>query len=534
MSGAFIIRDSIPITMLHSRRRCHGRWYGRLSRRKLGAVHTLSPAATTLRLCRVLVLGSALLSALACGGESPAGVSSGGNTGAGTGGVSSGASGLGGHAAGGISSGAASAGAAGSAASAAGDTSAGGIPSGGAAGLEAGGGAAGASAGSTSGGVGSGGGASTAGTGGAAGSAGGAGNAGGAGSAGAVGNGALIHPGGFFKQPDLDRIRTGVAMGSAPWAGAWAAVRNTGAGTTQQASVPPVVTDPYLLQNHGHAAYVLAIKWVASGDMAYATAAKRVLDAWVNTVTRMETDTLRTGIGAVQMGNAAEIIAHGFNGGAGWPPAQVAKARTWFKNVLWPTIGSRNPQRSSNWGTAAMAGCMATAIFSDDRDRFNYTVDAYKNGFTDAPDGCSGVTQYICEASGQATESGRDQGHPQGGVAHLVEVAFMAWNQGVDLVSYGGNRVLAGVEYHAKYNLGRDDVPYNANFADPCNVHPSTWLTISPVGRGSFSPLYEMANKLFTLADVPRPFTAQVIASAGYAPEKTNSDHPGMGTLTFR
>jgi hypothetical protein len=159
--------------------------------------------------------------------------------------------------------------------------------------------------------------------------------------------------------------------------------------------------------------------------------------------------------------------------------------------------------------------------------------DAYKNGFTDAPDGCSGVTQYICEPTGQPTEAGRDQAHAQGGVGHLVEVALMAWNQGVNLVTFSNDRLPAGMEYLAKYNLGHDDVPYDPNFPDPCNVHPS-WETISALGRGSFSPVYEMANKLFGLAGVAHPYTTQVLNSAGYQPEPTNTDHPGSGTLTTR
>jgi hypothetical protein len=136
------------------------------------------------------------------------------------------------------------------------------------------------------------------------------------------------------------------------------------------------------------------------------------------------------------------------------------------------------------------------------------------------------------QETGQATEAGRDQGHPQGGVAHLVEVALMAWNQGTNLVGVANNRVVAGMEYLAEYNLG-NDVPYDPSFPDPCNVHPS-WLTISPTGRGSFSPVYEMANKLFDLAAVPHPFTTQVVASPNYQPERTNTDHPGLGTLVFR
>jgi alginate lyase len=343
----------------------------------------------------------------------------------------------------------------------------------------------------------------------------------------------FVHPGGFLIQSEMDRIRTNVAAGNEPWASAWTALKNSDAGPTYQPSVTPTVTDSYALQNQGHAAYVLAVKWIASGDITYASASERILDAWVNTVTSLTaTTTLRTGVGANQLANAAEIMAHGFNGAAGWPPAQIAKAKSWFGNVVWPVIGQADAQRSSNWGTSAMAGCMATAIFTGDRTKFDYTVEAYKNGFTDAPDGCSGVTQYVCEPSGQPAEAGRDQGHAQGGVGHLVEVALMAWNQGTNLVLYADNRLVAGMEYLAKYNLG-NDVPYDPNFPDPCNVYLN-WSTISATGRGSFSPIYEMANKLFDLAAVSHPFTTQVVNSPGYEPEPTNSDHPGSGTLIER
>jgi hypothetical protein len=392
--------------------------------------------------------------------------------------------------------------------------------SGGASGLDAGtGGGAGAQAGSDA-----------TGKGGSAG-AGADAQGGSSGSAGSAGNGAFIHPGALLTQAELARMRAAVAAGTGPASLAWNAIRNSDAGTGYQPSVSPTISDAYALQNQGHAAYVLAVKWVASGDPAFATAAKRVLDAWVNTVTLLDSSqtTLRIGIGTVQMANAAELIAYGFNGSAGWPPSQVSKAKTWFAAVVWPHICAGNLQRSSNWGTSALSGCMSSAIFIGERAKLDYAVAAYKNGFTDGPDGCAGVTQYVCDASGQATEAGRDQAHPQGGVAHLVEVALMASHQGLDLVSYANNRVVAGMEYLAKYNLG-NEVPYDPNFPDPCNVHPS-WMTISSIDRGSFSPVYELAERLFTTAGIAHPYTTQVLDSAGYRPEKTNSDHVGLGTL---
>lgn len=355
---------------------------------------------------------------------------------------------------------------------------------------------------------------------------------------------ALSHPGGYQTQEAMALTRSKVAANAEPWASSWAPIKNSGPGVTSKANVTPVITNPYDIQNQGHVIYVLAVKWVASGDIAYAKTAEAMIDTWVNTVTDMSaTTTLRTGLGANQMANAAEILAYGFNGSAGWPAANVAKAKAWFKRVIWPKIGS-GPIRSSNWGTADMCGCMSVAIFCDDQTMFDYTINAYKHGFTDTTDGLAGVTQYI-DATGENAESGRDQGHSQGGIAHLMEVAMMAWNQGINLVPYtdatgtidakgvsygatGINRILTGFEYTAKYNLG-NEVPYHP-FVTNKVIYPNG---ISAIGRGSFSETYEMANYLFNQAGIPHPYTTAVLTTAGYRPEKSSGDHVGMGTLLY-
>ncbi len=347
---------------------------------------------------------------------------------------------------------------------------------------------------------------------------------------------AFQHPGALLTQADLTRIRTNVAAGREPWKSAWAALKNSDAGAGYRASVAAKITDVYALQTDGHAAYVLAIKWAASGDVTYANASKNIINAWTSTVQKPFHESMRNGLGTLQMANAAEILAYGFNGSAGWSPAEAGRAQAWFQAKIWPELKQTDPANmsitghSSNWGTSCQAGLMAMAIFCDSREIYDSTVSAYKNGFPGVK-GCSASTQYIWSPTGQATESGRDQGHAQGGIAHLMETAAMAWNQGENLFTYGGNRVVAGFEYAAKYNLG-NAVPYDPAFPDPCDVHPA-WPTISATGRGNFSPVYEMANSYFNLAGIPAPYTKQVRDRPGYTPERTNSDHPGLGTLTF-
>lgn len=352
----------------------------------------------------------------------------------------------------------------------------------------------------------------------------------------------FIHPGGWLTKTDLELIRSKVATGIEPWKSAWVAFKNTDADINYKANVSEHVTNAYMVQNDGHAVWVLTIKWVASGDIKYANAAKDLINAWVTTVKLSGPETMRHGLGANQMANAAEILAYGFNGAAGWPEAEITAAKTFFKNIIYPNTKNG---ASANWGTSCMAGNMSMAVFCDDKQMFDDAVNAYKYGFVvngSLRNGCSGVTQYI-DATGENAESGRDQPHSQGGIAHLVEVAMIAWNQGVNLVKYndstgirnygvsGANRLFTGLEYTAKYNLGYD-VAYHP-FFEYCNNVTKYPNGVSALGRGNFSPIWTMAVKLFTKAGLDPVYCKEIIKRKEYLPEKTNSDHPGLGTLLF-
>lgn len=372
---------------------------------------------------------------------------------------------------------------------------------------------------------------------------------------------ALIHPGGLNTQERLNIARQRVAEGIEPWKAAWDALERTDAKKDYQPEVTSHVIDQSALQRQGHAAYVLAIKWAISGDIEYAEAAIRILDAWTDTVETLDFSnfTLRVGIGSIQMANAAEILATAFNGSAGWPEKDAAKARIWFKEVINPILTTGN-MRSSNWGTSALGGAMSVAIFLDDLELFNTAVYAYKYGFPDEndptnrhKDGCCHVTDYVWHPCGQCNESGRDQAHPMGGVGHLVETAMMAWNQGVDIVSFPYDdpidyRVVAGMEYLARYNLGYE-VPWYFGMPDICDVNPTHPHEdgVATKCRYEIAPVWEICKRLFTDVGASHPYTQEMLLSSGdqftyypsrkkggsYRPETTTSDNPGMGTLLY-
>jgi Alginate lyase len=364
----------------------------------------------------------------------------------------------------------------------------------------------------------------------------------GSGSLGDAGVATLTHPGGWQTQADLTRVRAKVAANQTPWITAWNAIKSADATSTYTSHATVNITNAYTIQQDGHAAYVLAIKWAVTGDAAYAKAAMALIDSWTSTVQSVVNEPLRNGLGSAQMANAAEILAFAFDGAAGWPAANAARARKWFVDVVY--LPHTKGGASANWGTSAMIGNISMAVFADDVTMFNDAVSTYKHGFQPLSGGCCGVTQYI-DATGEDAESGRDQGHSQGGIGHLLEVAQIAWNQGIDLVTYndnyglrtygvtGANRLLLGLEYTAAYNLG-NTVPYHP-FFEYCNNVTIYSNGISATGRATFgSQFWEMASSLFTSVGVPHPYSAQVLDYAGYVPEATSEDHPGLGTLLFR
>lgn len=350
-------------------------------------------------------------------------------------------------------------------------------------------------------------------------------------------NAELIHPGGWHTQEDLTLIRTKVAAKEAPWITGWNDIKNERPNADFTTNPSALITSNGAMHTAGMSSWVLTMKWVATGDKSYSDAAIEIIDTWVDVVKDFDVygPTLTVSTGAGAMAQAAEILEHGFNGEAGWSQESADAAKTWFKETVYDELTNTGGSRSFNWGTSALGGNMSMAIFMDDENEYNYQVNAYKFGYSDTDDGCTALTDYVFDDSGQAQETGRDQAHVQGGIAHLTEAALSMWNQGDDLVYRENNRLLAGVEYHARYNLGYDDLPFTDAIYNPCDSSfISKWDDgIGAEHRGEFSPVYYMSAKLFSKAGLPHPNTEAVLTHDGYSPEENNFAHPGLGMFAF-
>ncbi|GAA2154348.1 MULTISPECIES: alginate lyase family protein [Glycomyces] len=348
---------------------------------------------------------------------------------------------------------------------------------------------------------------------------------------------AFAHPGLLHTAADLERMRAAVTAGEEPIHSGFAAmaangrsahdyrIRNTGQITSWGRG--PTDHTAEAAEDAG-AAYQNALMWAITGDERHADKTRDILNAWsasLQTITGADGQ-LGAGLQGFKLVNAAEILRHSEYDG--WADADIARCERSFKDVWYPSISGYALFANGNWDVAALQTIIAVAVFCDDRVMFEDAVRYARHG-----SGNGSITGIVVDESGQGQESGRTQAYAQLALGLLSDTAEVAWNQGVDLYGHEGNRILAGFEYTAKYNLG-EDVPFTADL-DRTGKYLKT--AISASNRGQYRPIHELAYGHYAgRLGLAVPYTERVVfrgSGGNRFIEGGNDDHPSWGTLTF-
>ncbi|WP_460341321.1 alginate lyase family protein [Actinoallomurus acanthiterrae] len=348
---------------------------------------------------------------------------------------------------------------------------------------------------------------------------------------------AFAHPGILHRQDDLDRMKAAVAarrdpvysgylaLAAHPRSSAGYTVQNTGQITSWGRGPANHMSEAVA---DSAAAYQNALMWCVTGERAHADKARDILNAWsasLRAITGADGQ-LGAGLQGFKFVNAAELLRHG--GYDGWARADIARCEQSFLDVWYRAVSGYMLYANGNWDLTAMQTIIAIGVFCEDRTLFE---DALR--FAVAGAGNGSVPHRVVTADGQGQESGRDQGHEQLAVGLLTDVAQVAWNQGVDLYGYLSDRILANVEYAARYNLGHD-VPF---VADLDRTGKYVKLSVSAISRGNLPPIYEMAYAHYHgVRGLPAPYTEQAVfrgPGGARVVEGGNDDLPSWGTLTF-
>ncbi|MEV0223361.1 alginate lyase family protein [Streptomyces sp. NPDC050704] len=348
---------------------------------------------------------------------------------------------------------------------------------------------------------------------------------------------AFTHPGLLHSREDLDRMRSAVAENRDPIASGFAAmaaharskstytVQNTGQITTWGRGPSNFMNQAVA---DSAAAYQNALMWCVTGERAHADKARDILNAWSASLTGVTgaDGPLGAGLQGFKFANAAELLRH--SDYDGWADSDIARCEESFLRVWYPAVSGYMLYANGNWDLTALQTILAIGVFCENRTLFE---DALR--FAAAGAGNGSVRNRIVTDAGQGQESGRDQGHEQLAVGLHADAAQVAWNQGVDLYGFDGNRLLANVEYAARYNLG-GDVPFTPDL-DRTGKYVKT--TVSEKVRGNLPPIYEMAYAHYAgVRGLDAPYTRNVLfrgTGGTRVVEGSNDDLPSWGTLTY-
>ena len=178
-----------------------------------------------------------------------------------------------------------------------------------------------------------------------------------------------------------------------------------------------------------------------------------------------------------------------------------------MRRAMVPTMDrfeANSPYANGNWAAIVNRFRMACALAINDKAMYqaaiNYFLHANDNG---------ALSRYVSE-TGQCQETGRDQGHAQLGLGAMCEICEMAWEQGDDLWGALDNRMMKGIEYTAKYNLGYD-VPFET-WTD-CTGLYNDWTEPGAMGRGKLWQIYKMPYQHYVgRKGLKMPYTKKVLA----------------------
>ena len=288
--------------------------------------------------------------------------------------------------------------------------------------------------------------------------------------------------------------------------------------------------------------YQCALRFQVTGDKAQAEKALELLNRWAATMKKGVGGNSNWALGAGIVGYEFACAAEMMRDYPGWKPQDFAAFKEMMKLFL---AGNRDFLRRHNdtcgthyrmnWDACNMTSMLSIGVLLDDETAFNEALDYFFDG---VGNGCieRAIGYVFPNGFGQTEEMGRDQPHNLGGLDWLSKFCEIAWNQGIDLYGYDNNRLLRGLEYVAKYNLGYDDVPFVPHRT--CDAK-ATEPVISTAGRGNLVPMFELTyNHYVNRRGIAAPYVKE--AAEKLRPERgPHGGHPsfydwfGYGTLAY-
>ena len=280
----------------------------------------------------------------------------------------------------------------------------------------------------------------------------------------------FVHPGILHTKGDLERIRHLVEQKVEPSIGSFAILK-----ADRKSHADYQVQGPFQniaragkygytktpCEEDFNAAYYNALMWSITGDTKHADKAMEIIRAYAKTTEKIygPDDPLCAGLQGFIFVNASELMRYTYpvaQYSNGWQNEDTKQVEGLLRNVFYPVLDTfvhSKPYANGNWGQSVYKMLLAMGVYLDDDQIFEQALQLFDHGNDNGA-----LPHYIAE-TGQLQESGRDQAHTMLAIGCLSEMAEVAWKQGIDLYAAYDNRIMKGMEYLSKYNLG-----YNVPF----------------------------------------------------------------------
>ena len=216
-------------------------------------------------------------------------------------------------------------------------------------------------------------------------------------------------------------------------------------------------------QRDSEAAYAQALAWVLTGNKVYAENAINIMNTWAITLKGLRPPRMRTARcrlpGAPRFGpGAAEIIRYRYGK---WPDVAIARFQNMLRTQYLPSI-IHGCIENGNKELSMSEALINVGVFNDDRSAYDLGVKMWRGrtpayiylskdgpkpiepvGAGPAIWGNKGVVPMFVD--GILQETARDSQHPALALASMVNAAETARQQGLDLYSEAGDRIMAAL-----------------------------------------------------------------------------------------
>lgn len=201
------------------------------------------------------------------------------------------------------------------------------------------------------------------------------------------------------------------------------------------------------------ACYQYVLLFLATRDGSYAEKAAAILSSWCCGCVAFNgaNAPLESAWGSVAFVRSAELLKYKW---PGWTPKHEGCVNAFIDTIMMPNLRGKRYleiyKYNNNWSLTVLEALIQIAIFKNNVVDFDWALSQYR---TLAP------LTYV-GSLGLNTDSGRDEYHGLFGMSSHIQIAEMAWHQGIkDLYT---ESLRKSIEYHAGM--------FNGHFTTPKDI----------------------------------------------------------------